>query len=236
MQDEKDPQETTAGNGEGAPEAEEQAEAPEAAAEAEAPAEAPAEPATEADEPVEAEEPPAEDEQPAAEAEQPAAEAPAPEEEPLSPRERRKRARSRAAGPAKPTRSPVERAEERARARAAQAEQRRRWRRRARERDRRTQAEAPDRGAPTPPAEREGKRKVRQGVVVSSKPDKTITVRIDLVRSHQTYGKVLRESGTLHAHDERNQAGEGDVVRVMECRPLSRTKRWRLVEIVERAR
>jgi small subunit ribosomal protein S17 len=77
---------------------------------------------------------------------------------------------------------------------------------------------------------------VRRGVVVSSKPDKTITVRIDLVRSHPVYGKVVRNSGTLHVHDERNQASEGDIVRVIECRPLSRTKRWRLLEVVERAR
>jgi small subunit ribosomal protein S17 len=77
---------------------------------------------------------------------------------------------------------------------------------------------------------------VRQGVVVSSKADKTITVRIDLVRSHRVYGKVVRKSGTLHAHDEQNQANEGDVVRVIECRPLSRTKRWRLLDVLEKAR
>jgi small subunit ribosomal protein S17 len=71
---------------------------------------------------------------------------------------------------------------------------------------------------------------------VSSKSDKTITVRIDLVRSHPVYGKVVRNSGTLHAHDEQNQASEGDVVRVIECRPLSRTKRWRLLEVLEKAR
>jgi small subunit ribosomal protein S17 len=56
------------------------------------------------------------------------------------------------------------------------------------------------------------------------------------VRRHRVYGKVVRETNTLHAHDETNQAGEGDIVRVMECRPLSRTKRWRLVEVVEKAR
>jgi small subunit ribosomal protein S17 len=76
---------------------------------------------------------------------------------------------------------------------------------------------------------------VRRGVVVSSKPDKTITVRIDAVRPHPRYGKVVRNTGTLHAHDERNQANEGDVVRIVECRPLSRTKRWRLLEVLERA-
>ena len=73
-------------------------------------------------------------------------------------------------------------------------------------------------------------------MVVSSKGDKTITVRIDAVRRHRVYGKVVRESSTLHAHDESNQAGEGDVVRVVECRPLSRTKRWRLVDVLEKAK
>jgi small subunit ribosomal protein S17 len=73
-------------------------------------------------------------------------------------------------------------------------------------------------------------------VVVGSGADKTITVRIDLKRQHRVYGKVVRDSSTLHVHDESNQAGEGDVVRVIECRPLSRTKRWRLVEVVEKAR
>jgi small subunit ribosomal protein S17 len=81
-----------------------------------------------------------------------------------------------------------------------------------------------------------GKPKVRQGVVVSAKPDKTITVRIDVTRRHRTYKKIVRESTTLHAHDERNDANEGDTVRIVETRPLSRTKRWRLVEVLERAR
>ena len=72
--------------------------------------------------------------------------------------------------------------------------------------------------------------------VVSDRADKTITVRIDMIRRHRVYGKVVRESGTLHAHDETNQAGEGDVVRVVESRPLSRSKRWRLVEVLEKAR
>ncbi|MEA2160410.1 MAG: small subunit ribosomal protein, partial [Solirubrobacteraceae bacterium] len=78
--------------------------------------------------------------------------------------------------------------------------------------------------------------KTRQGVVVSAKPDKTISVRIDTARRHRTYKKIVRDSTTLHAHDERNEAHEGDTVRVVESRPLSRSKRWRLVEVVERAR
>src|SRR5918992_983060 len=81
-----------------------------------------------------------------------------------------------------------------------------------------------------------GRAKVRQGVVISDKADKTITVRIDVVRSHKRYHKILRSSIKLHAHDERNDANTGDTVRVQECRPMSRSKRWRLIEVVERAR
>ncbi|MGN6217064.1 MAG: 30S ribosomal protein S17 [Solirubrobacterales bacterium] len=77
---------------------------------------------------------------------------------------------------------------------------------------------------------------MRQGVVVSSKGDKSITVRIDIARRHRAYEKIVRSSTKLHAHDERNEAGEGDVVRVIETRPLSKTKRWRLVDVVEKAR
>ena len=71
--------------------------------------------------------------------------------------------------------------------------------------------------------------------MVSNKADKTITVRVDIVRRHRRYEKVVRQSSTVHAHDERNEAGEGDIVRVIESRPMSRTKRWRLVEVVEKA-
>jgi len=92
-------------------------------------------------------------------------------------------------------------------------------------------------GTGTPPAEHESNAaKIRQGVVVSSKGDKSITVRIDIARRHRTYEKIVRSSTKLHAHDERNEAGEGDVVRVIETRPLSKTKRWRLVDVVEKAR
>ncbi len=92
-------------------------------------------------------------------------------------------------------------------------------------------------GTGTPVAERESNAaKVRQGIVVSSKGDKSITVRIDIARRHRTYEKIVRSSTKLHAHDERNEAGEGDVVRVIETRPLSKTKRWRLVDVVEKAR
>ncbi len=79
-------------------------------------------------------------------------------------------------------------------------------------------------------------RKTRQGVVVSDARDKSITVELSTARSHPVYGKTVRRTSKLHAHDERNEAGLGDLVRVVECRPLSRQKRWRLVEILERAR
>ena len=92
-------------------------------------------------------------------------------------------------------------------------------------------------GTGTPVAEREANAaKVRQGIVVSNKGDKSITVRIDIARRHPTYEKIVRRSRTLHAHDERNEAGEGDMVRIVETRPLSKTKRWRLIDVVEKAR
>ena len=97
-------------------------------------------------------------------------------------------------------------------------------------------AEAPAPEADHAPEHGPGRPKVRQGVVISAKPDKTISVRIDVARRHRRYRKILRTSTTLHAHDERNDAHEGDTVRIVECRPLSRSKRWRLVEILERAR
>jgi small subunit ribosomal protein S17 len=90
--------------------------------------------------------------------------------------------------------------------------------------------------APGPHEHGPGRPKVRQGRVVSAKPDKTITVRIDVTRRHRVYKKIVRSSSTLHVHDERNDANEGDLVRVVESRPLSRTKRWRLVEVLERSR
>ncbi len=85
-------------------------------------------------------------------------------------------------------------------------------------------------------ARRTGVQKTRQGVVVSDKADKTITVRIDVARRHRRYAKIVRTSNTVHAHDERNDAHIGDTVVVRESRPLSRLKRWRLVEVVERAK
>jgi small subunit ribosomal protein S17 len=89
--------------------------------------------------------------------------------------------------------------------------------------------------APTQTAER-GRRKVRVGVVVSDAMDKTVVVRIDRQVRHPLYGKTVRRSSKLTAHDEANDAHVGDTVRVTETRPLSKTKRWRLVEVVERAK
>jgi small subunit ribosomal protein S17 len=79
------------------------------------------------------------------------------------------------------------------------------------------------------------RRKVRTGVVVSDAADKTVLVRIDRQVRHALYGKTVRRSSKLAAHDETNDAHVGDTVRVMETRPVSKTKRWRVVEIVERA-
>jgi small subunit ribosomal protein S17 len=80
-----------------------------------------------------------------------------------------------------------------------------------------------------------GRRKVRTGVVVSEKMDKSILVRIDRMATHAVYGKTVRRSRNLAVHDERNDAHVGDTVRVMETRPISKTKRWRVVEVIQRA-
>jgi small subunit ribosomal protein S17 len=81
-----------------------------------------------------------------------------------------------------------------------------------------------------------GRRQERRGVVVSDAMDKTIVVKVDTIRSHPRYKKVIRRSVKFHAHDEQNSAKVGDVVRIAETRPLSATKNWRLVEIVEVAK
>jgi small subunit ribosomal protein S17 len=227
-----------------------------AAAEETAAAEAPA--AEEA--PVVEEETPAaetpEAETPAAEetpvAETPEAEAPAISEatatpvaapaepaEQLSSKERRRTARSTHSGEARPARSSEERHAERLAERRAKAVARRA--RRLQERVKRTAKRQSGAATPTEQlapvhAPVEGRRSVRQGVVVSDKADKTITVRIDFARRHRRYEKIVRSSSTLHAHDEQNDAHEGDTVRVIESRPLSKNKRWKLVDVLERAR
>ena len=81
-----------------------------------------------------------------------------------------------------------------------------------------------------------GRRKVREGLVVSDKMDKTVVVLVEDRVKHGLYGKVLRRTSKLKAHDEQNSCGIGDRVQIMETRPLSATKRWRVVEILERAK
>ena len=79
-------------------------------------------------------------------------------------------------------------------------------------------------------------RKVREGVVYSNKIDKSITVAVKWKEKHPMYGKFVNKTKKFHAHDEKNECNIGDTVRIMETRPLSKTKRWRLVEIIERAK
>ncbi|TXK59195.1 30S ribosomal protein S17 [Alkalisalibacterium limincola] len=74
-----------------------------------------------------------------------------------------------------------------------------------------------------------------EGRVISNKMDKTVTVLVERQVKHKLYGKYIRRSSKLHAHDEENSCNEGDVVRVSECRPLSKSKNWRVVEVVTRA-
>jgi small subunit ribosomal protein S17 len=90
--------------------------------------------------------------------------------------------------------------------------------------------------ATSPTAADRARRKVRVGVVVSDGMDKTVVVRIDRQVRHPLYGKTVRRSSKLAAHDETNDAQVGDTVRVTETRPISKTKRWRVVEVVERAK
>lgn len=165
---------------------------------------------------------------------QPAA-APVQAEVQLKPKERRQaqRAKKAANTPVRAAATPEERQAQRDELRKQKAAARRL--RRGQERAK-YQASEHER-QPTPAREHVvGLKKTRQGVVVSDKADKTITVRIDVARRHRKYQKVVRTSSTVHAHDERNDANIGDTVVVREARPLSRTKRWRLVEVVERAK
>ena len=168
----------------------------------------------------------------------PVAAAPKVPEVRVSSKEKRISKQNVAGATARPARTPQERQAEREAERKAKALAR--TRRRGQERVKAVAArEALGDAAPTgtPPADREpGNPKIRQGIVTSAKPDKTITVRVDTARRHRRYEKIVRSSMTLHAHDHTNDANEGDTVKVIECRPLSRTKRWRLVEILERAK
>src|SRR3954451_4801347 len=162
--------------------------------------------------------------------------APAEPQEVLPPKERRARRRAATAPAARGPLTPEERDEERRARRAHKAKLRRSYRGREK-------AKAAERRAATPapepahaPEHGPGRAKVRQGIVVSDSADKTIVVRVDVTRRHRRYGKIMRTSTKLHVHDERNDAGAGDTVRVVECRPMSRTKRWRLTDVLERAK
>jgi small subunit ribosomal protein S17 len=81
-----------------------------------------------------------------------------------------------------------------------------------------------------------GRRQERQGTVVSDAMEKTIVVKVEMVKAHPKYKKVVRRSVKFHAHDEQSAAKVGDIVRIVETRPLSKTKRWRLAEVVEAAK
>jgi small subunit ribosomal protein S17 len=189
--------------------------------------ETPAEPESAEETAVEAEapaeEPEAATEEPAAEAEEPAAEEPAAEE------------------PA--TEAPAaEEATEEAPAAAQPEPKQKRKRLPRRLRPQKTRRRVPAGGERKPisrepkPEHERGRRQERRGVVVSSAMDKTIVVKVDVISSHLRYKKVIRRSVKFHAHDEQNTANVGDVVRIVETRPLSATKRWRLAEVVEAAK
>lgn len=185
------------------------------------------------------EETPAAEEAPAEEAQAEEAEAEAEDAEPSEPavvltRKEQRAAARHVEASKRPSRTVEERVAERLEERKRKAAQRRR---------RREKAKAARATAEKGPAKTQstaehgpGRPKVRQGLVISDKADKTITVRVDTARRHRRYEKIVRSSSTLHAHDEANDAHTGDLVRVIESRPLSRTKRWRLVEVLERAK
>ncbi len=177
---------------------------------------------SESEAPAEAAEVPAPKEEKAEESE------PNPEDD-LPWKEKKRLEASRKPHKAKPQQSPEERKA------ARLAERKRRGVERRKERAAAKKKKTP--GTGTPPAVKDANAaKVRQGIVVSDKGQKSITVRIDTARRHPTYEKVVRRSRNLHAHDELNEAGEGDMVRIVETRPLSKTKRWRLVEVLEKAK
>jgi small subunit ribosomal protein S17 len=184
--------------------------AEETAPEAEAPAEEtePAEEAPVAEEPP-AEEPAAAADEPAAAAEEPAAVEPAAAAE---------------ATPAQPTAKP----------------KRKRLPRSERHKHSKPKRERPAQRRPivrlAKPEHERGRRQERRGVVVSDAMDKTIVVKVDTVKAHPRYKKVVRRSTKFHAHDEQNAAKIGDLVRIVETRPLSKTKNWRLAEVLEEAK
>ena len=186
------------------------------------------EPAAEEPQAEEAEETPvaASTDEPAEGAEEPAAEEPVADAEPLSADEPAEGSEDAAeeAAPAQPTAKPK-------RKRLPRSERHKHSKpKRERPAERR-----PIVRLPKPDHER-GRRQERRGVVVSDAMDKTNVVKVDTVKAHPRYKKVVRRSTKFHAHDEQNQAKAGDLVRIVETRPLSKTKRWRLAEILEVAK
>jgi small subunit ribosomal protein S17 len=151
-------------------------------------------------------------------------------------KERNAAARKAKAKTADGPRTLEQRLAERKAHREANAASRTRYRAKLKAKRAEARASAPEGEEQHAPEHGPGRPKVRQGVVISDKGDKTITVRIDVARRHRRYHKILRSSTTLHVHDERNDAHAGDTVRVVECRPMSKLKRWRLTEVLERAR
>ncbi len=157
-------------------------------------------------------------------------------QEVLAPKERRARKRAAKTPAATGPKTAEERNADRLAARAHKAKLRRSYRERTKSKQAELRKSQPAPEADQAPEHGPGRAKVRQGVVVSAKGDKTITVSIDVVRRHRRYHKIMRSTLKLYAHDEANNANEGDTVRVVECRPMSRTKRWRLTEVLERAK
>jgi small subunit ribosomal protein S17 len=190
------------------------------------------EPAAEAEEPA-AEEPEAEEtpvaastDEPAEGAEEPAAEEPVAEGEALSADDPAEGAEDAAedAAPAQPTAKPK-------RKRLPRSERHKHSKpKRERPAERRPIVRLPK------PEHERGRRQERRGVVVSDAMDKTIVVKVDTVKAHPRYKKVVRRSTKFHAHDEQNAAKIGDLVRIVETRPLSKTKNWRLAEVLEAAK
>ena len=180
----------------------------------------------------------AEAEQPAAEAEP--AEEPVAEDEPVEEQAAEAEPVDAAAEAAEPAdAAPAVEAEEPAAAPAPKKKRKRLARSERRQRSKPKREQPAERKPITrlpKPEHARGRRQERQGAVVSAAGDKTIVVRVDTVKAHPMYKKVIRRSTRLHAHDEQNEAKVGDVVRIVETRPLSKLKRWRLREIVEAAK
>ncbi|MFA9399764.1 MAG: 30S ribosomal protein S17 [Acidobacteriota bacterium] len=182
-----------------------------------------------AEESAAAEETPAQEEAPAAEEAAPAADDSLSD---LGWKERGRILKSRESGEAGPERGPEQRNEDRLKSREAKSRARRK------RRDTAKSKSTAGSGVGTSVADRvrTGKPKARRGLVTSDKADKTITVQIDSARRHPVYEKIVRQTHKIHAHDEKNEASVGDVVRVVETRKLSKTKHWLLVDVVEKAR